>query len=136
MKSTEKNNLNISWDVEKVLDSGRSWLNALLIDACLKIETRKDLAEQNIKRIVDNYMNSDNMSILDSILQSYWENKNLDIVIDTMYNDITEKVGEIDDKNMRKEVNNMRDNYLLKKLWNENFNKYKHVLKLFNSYKK
>ena len=136
LKSTEKNNLNISWDVEKVLDSGRSWLNALLIDACLKIETRKDLAEQNIKRIVDNYMSSDNISILDSILQSYWENKNLDIVIDTMYNDITEKVGEIDDKNMRKEVNNMRDNYLLKKLWNENFNKYKHVLKLFNSYKK
>jgi hypothetical protein len=33
-----------------------------------------------------------------------------------MYNDITEKVGDIDDKNMRKEVNNIRDNYLLKKL--------------------
>jgi hypothetical protein len=37
---------------------------------------------------------------------------------------------------MRKEVNNIRDNYLLKKLWNENFNKYKYVLKLFDSYKK
>ena len=127
----KKKKYNISWAVEKEMDSWNSWLNVLLIDSLLKIKSNKELAKQNIKRIFNNYFYNDNTNIIETIIQQYWTEENINETIDAIYDEINEQMNNINDKNFIKNANSLRDEYLKAKLWEEKYLKAKSIIKLF-----
>lgn len=131
LEQSKANKLNISWDVEKILDSWHAWLNVLLMDSCLKIKTRTELAQQNIKRIVWNYLNNKGTSILGSIIKSYWKDDDLNDVIDIIYDEVSNSIKSIEDPILKEKIYWIRDIYLMKKLWEDKYIKYLNILNLF-----
>lgn len=125
----------ISWAVEKELDSWNSWLNVLLLDAFIKIKSNIEFAKQDISRIISNYFSQQNLDIIKAIFNLYWSDDDINDTIWVFYDELTDKLNETDDEGTINIINEVRDEYLKVKMWEDNYIKAKKLIKLFNKSK-